>query len=273
MGLQSEMNSARPSPLASRPKAAEAALVIFAKAPIPGQVQTRLCPPLTPDEAASLQGSLVLDMVERSRQVERRLDRWLACAPSQAHTFFKIMEERHGIRCLDQIGEDVGARMANTFEGLFARGYRKVVMVGTDIPSLQPSSFLEPLPLLADHDLVLGPALDGGYYLIAMTKPIPELFEGIPWSTDQVRLLTLKKAESLGLKVAQLATCRDLDTVEDLLAFAQEAGPEARGTRREAKEPAHRHGPLAPSLSARTAGVLRMLTQRLKAQQAGRTHR
>ncbi len=80
-----------------------AALVIFAKAPIPGQVKTRLCPPLTPDEAASLHGSFVLDMLERSGRAAKagagrnglpRLDRFLACAPSAEHVFFKVMEER-----------------------------------------------------------------------------------------------------------------------------------------------------------------------------------
>jgi rSAM/selenodomain-associated transferase 1 len=239
--------------------ATDSALVIFAKAPIPGQVKTRLCPPLTPDEAATLQGSLVLDMVERSRQVERRLDRWLACAPSRTLTFFKIMEERHGIRCLDQIGEDVGTRMDHVFQGLFAQGYRKVVMVGTDIPALQPSTFVEALTLLSNHDLVLGPAQDGGYYLIAMAKPIPEVFEGIPWSTDQVRALTLKKAESLGLKTALLAMCRDLDTVEDLQALA-------------ALIPAKTNKAQPGPISARTAGVIRTLTARLRSRQAGRTH-
>ena len=236
----------------------EAALVVFAKAPVPGQVKTRLCPPLTPDEAATLQGSLVLDMVERSKQVERKLDRWLACAPSRTHTFFRIMEERHGIRCLDQIGDNVGTRMAQTFEALFARGYRQVVMAGTDIPTLQASAFTEALARLADHDLVLGPAEDGGYYLIAMTRLQPSLFEDIPWSTNQVRALTLKKAESLGLRTAVLSVCRDLDTIEDLVALASLV-PAKTGTTQS--------GPF----SARTAGVLRTLASRLRAQQAGKT--
>ncbi|MEK6618576.1 MAG: hypothetical protein AABY90_07765, partial [Nitrospirota bacterium] len=110
---EGELKSAySPSPIAPSPQRASSALIIFAKAPIPGQVKTRLCPPLTPDEAASFHGSLVLDAIERStfdvrrsnRYVERSrrsleprtsnfVDRFVACAPSASHVFFKIMEE------------------------------------------------------------------------------------------------------------------------------------------------------------------------------------
>src|SRR4029079_318578 len=93
----------------------EGALVIFAKAPIPGQVKTRLCPPLTPDEAATLHGSFVLDILERTKiataKLKLPLDRYLACAPSATHVFFKIMEERQSVKLMDQIGDDLGARM------------------------------------------------------------------------------------------------------------------------------------------------------------------
>src|SRR5919106_2141922 len=101
-----------PSPLASRP-----ALVLFAKAPIPGEVKTRLCPPLTPDEAASLHGSFVLDALERSRAT--KLDRFLACSPSSEHVFFKVLGERQGVRLIDQKGDDLGARMAAAFQTVF----------------------------------------------------------------------------------------------------------------------------------------------------------
>ena len=224
----------------------DAALVIFGKAPIPGQVKTRLCPPLTPDEAATLQGSLVLDVVERSRAVTRQMDRFLACAPSREHVFFKILEERQGVRLINQVGEDLGLRMDWAFKEVFALGYKRVILVGTDVPTLSALSYGQALGLLSAHDLVLGPSLDGGYYLIGLTKPVPDLFIDIPWSTDQVCVLTRKKAEALGLKTALLPACRDLDTVDDLLALA----------------------PLAGGLSARTAGVIQMLAGRLKSRSA-----
>ena len=287
----------------------ESALVIFAKAPIPGQVKTRLCPPLTPDEAASLHGSFVLDAIERStfdvrrsnryaersrRSLEPRtsnfFDRFVACAPSASHVFFKIIEERHGVQLLDQIGEDLGARMDQAFRAIFARGYQRVLVVGTDLPSLPGACYTQALSLLADHDLVLGPSLDGGYYLIGLRRSVPELFVGMPWSTDRVFSLTRAKAEALGLKTGLLPTWRDVDTIEDLLALIDETGleapshggsrvtglragalPPSRGFRRTGRPAEARHesrgrpSPLAPSLSARTAGVLRLLVSRLGA--------
>jgi len=279
------------SPIAPSPQRASSALIIFAKAPIPGQVKTRLCPPLTPDEAASFHGSLVLDALERSRDAAKRaraksgrlcLDRFVACAPSASHVFFKIMEERHGVQLLDQIGDDLGARMDQACNAIFARGYQRVLVVGTDLPTLPASFYAQALSLLSDHDLVLGPALDGGYYLIGLRRPMPDLFVEIPWSTDQVFALTLKKAEALGLKIGLLPAWRDVDTIDDLLALIEEAGlgpgHEARGARPAARgrsgtsnlEPRTSNmnpspSPLAPSLSKRTAGVLRLLASRLHA--------
>src|SRR4029077_19526241 len=157
-----------------------AALVIFAKAPIPGEVKTRLCPPLTPDEAATLHGSFVLDMLERSKLAVATLQlpfhRYLACAPSSDLVFFKIMEERQGVRLLDQVGEDLGLRMHHTFVDLFTKGYKQVIIVGTDVPTLPLSVYQEAFAILGRSDVVLGPALDGGYYLIGLKQPTEKLF-------------------------------------------------------------------------------------------------
>jgi len=220
------------------------ALIIFAKAPVPGQVKTRLCPPLTPDEAASLHGSFVLDALERSRGIAN-LDRFLACTPSADHVFFRIMEERQGVRLMSQVGDDLGARMTHAMTAAFSQGYRSVLMVGTDLPTLPPGAYSQAVALLARHDLVLGPALDGGYYLVGLTRPLPDLFVGIPWSTDQVLALTRQKADSLGLKTGLLPAHRDVDTIEDLRALIDEAGGKHH-------------------LSVRTAGALRLLADRLR---------
>lgn len=223
------------------------ALVVFGKAPIPGQVKTRLCPPLTPDEAATLQGSLVLDVVERARAAAKsaQYDCVFACSPSREHIFFKVLEDRQGLRLLDQVGDDLGARMHRTFQDMFGQGYHQVVIVGTDVPTLPGSTFVAAFRSLKDHDLVLGPALDGGYYLIGLNRPAPDLFAGIPWSTDQVAALTRKKAEGLGLKTALLSPYRDLDRLEDLQALIGEAKATPK------------------AFSPRTAGVLQTLADRL----------
>jgi uncharacterized protein len=232
------------------------AFVIFAKAPIPGQVKTRLCPPLTPDEAATLHGSFVLDMLERTKLATTTLklpcDRYLACAPSSTHVFFKIMEERHGVKVIDQVGDDLGARMNQVCESMFARGYRRVVMIGTDVPTVPLNHFGQAQDQLEHHDLVLGPALDGGYYLIGLKRKSPELFMGIPWSTSQVLKLTQDKAATIGLKTALLEPWRDVDTLSDLQALIE-------ANIADSKKPKNER-----TFSSRTAGVLETLAKRIR---------
>lgn len=257
-----------PDPSRSTPHASRltshGALIIFARAPIPGQVKTRLYPPLTPDEAASLHGSLVLDVLERTRPpghgrgkpTPAGADRFVACAPSAEHVFFKILAQREGVRLLTQAGEDLGARMRHACDTVFAMGYRKAVLVGSDLPAIPGSVYADAFVRLDDHDLVLGPARDGGYYLIGLKPPVPDLFSGVPWSTERVFDVTMKMAQNLGLDTAVLAVGSDLDTIEDLTALIDEAG--LWGTR--SKHAKHQTGPL----SARTAGVLRLLATRLR---------
>lgn len=232
------------------------AFVIFAKAPIPGQVKTRLCPPLTPDEAATLHGSFVLDILERTKLATTTLklpcDRYLACAPSSTHVFFKIMEERHGVKVIDQVGDDLGARMNQVCESMFARGYSRVVMIGTDVPTIPLNHFGQAQDQLEHHDLVLGPALDGGYYLIGLKRKSPELFMGIPWSTSQVLKLTQDKAATIGLKTALLEPWRDVDTLSDLQALIE-------ANIADSKKPKNER-----TFSSRTAGVLETLAKRIR---------
>jgi rSAM/selenodomain-associated transferase 1 len=231
-------------------------LVIFAKAPVPGQVKTRLCPPLTPDEAATLHGSFVLDTLERTKAAIAtfRLPavRMLACAPSSTHVFFKIMEERYGVRLLNQEGTDLGERMHGTFTYCFAQGFTRVVLVGTDVPSLPLTYFQQAFEALASHDLVLGPAQDGGYYLIGLTRPAGGLFENIPWSSDRVLAATRERADKAGLRISSLPVWRDIDTIEDLQALIQESADEAE------------HQPKARTFSMRTAGALALIGKRLR---------
>jgi rSAM/selenodomain-associated transferase 1 len=230
--------------------------VIFAKAPIPGQVKTRLCPPLTADEAATLHGSFVLDTLEQTKAAVGKLklpfDRYLACSPSSTAVFFKIMEERQAVKLIDQVGEDLGARMKHAFETMFARGYHHVLIVGTDVPSLPLKHYQEALGLLDTHDLVLGPALDGGYYLIGLNKPTPALFENIPWSTDRVLSLTREKADSLGVRTAFLPAWRDIDTIDDLNTLIEAGAIDAKKPKNE------------QSFSSRTAGALQLIAKRLR---------
>jgi len=245
-----------PSPVEGPLTPGRAALVIFAKAPIPGQVKTRLCPPLTPDEAATLHGSFVLDTLERTQaavvKLQLPLDRYLACAPSSAHVFFKIMAERQGVRLIDQVGDDLGARMNQACETMFARGYKRVLIVGTDVPTVPLDNFKQALALLETNDLVLGPALDGGYYLVGLTRTAAGLFVGIPWSTELVLARTQEKATNLGLKTSLIPPWRDVDTMDDVLSLYQASTLEAKKPKKE------------QSFSSRTTGVLQLIAKRMR---------
>lgn len=244
--------SARPSAQSSN----QTALVIFADAPIPGQVKTSLCPPLTHDEAATLHGSFVLDTLERTKTAAMKwklpVDRYLACAPPRTHVFFKIMEERQGVTLIDQVGDDLGARMNQAVTVLFTQGYRQVLFIGTDVPTLPLDHFKHALSLLNSHDLVLGPAFNGGYYILGLKRPAPELFTDIPWSTDQVFSLTSEKAAKLGLTAAVLEPWRHVDTLADLHLLIESCHAES-------KTPKHDR-----VFSNRTADVLHTLAKRLR---------
>ena len=243
----------------ARQRKMSAALVMFAKAPIPGQVKTRLSPDLTADEAATLHGSFVLDTLERTKAAASKfnlpIDRFLACAPSSSHVFFRIMEARHGVTLLDQQGDDLGARMHDIFDRLFAQGYQQICLVGTDVPSLPLPHYRDALRALSQHDLVIGPARDGGYYLIGLTRPHPELFINIPWSTNRVMDLTQQKAVAAGLKIAILPTWSDVDTVDDLRALIDENVADKKRPKQERV------------FSMRTAGTLELLAKRLRTRQ------
>lgn len=111
---------------------------------------------------------------------------------------------------------DLGERMAAAFDEGFRRGARRVAIIGTDVPGAGRHHVLQALAALERHDVCVGPARDGGYYLLALGRPEPRLFEGIAWSTPEVLGQTLARAESLGLRVARLETLTDVDTLEDL---------------------------------------------------------
>ena len=260
------MSDAHTQRMKSRPRADDA-LVLFAKAPIPGQVKTRLCPPLTDDEAASLHGSFVLDALERSAQAAirgvakhaPRFDRFVACSPSSEHVFFKVLEERHGVRLIDQRGDDLGERMEHALAEMFRIGYQRAVIAGTDLPALPASVYEDAFLLLGRHDLVLGPSLDGGYYLIGLSRTAPELFREMPWSTPDILTLTRTKAHALGLNAALLEPQRDVDTIDDVLALIHDAGlANAQGAVGKGNKSK------APLLSTRTAGALQLIDSRLK---------
>jgi uncharacterized protein len=196
-------------------------VVVFAKAPRPGGVKTRLCPPLSATAAAQLYRCFVLDILDRVRAVNG-ITPAVAYAPRRGRRFFAAVRPR--MLLIPQAGADLGARMAGVFERLFARGFEAVVLIGADSPTLPPAYLRRAIRAVrrSDVDGVIGPSEDGGYYLIGLRRPCPELFDGIAWSTGRVLAQTLARARRAGRRLRALPTWYDVDTVEDLRRLAAE---------------------------------------------------
>jgi uncharacterized protein len=189
------------------------ALLVFLKAPRPGAVKTRLAAAVGPALAAAVYRALA-EQVVRATAPAGEYERVFLFDPPQAAGEIRAWLGDH--RLHPQAAGDLGRRMAEAFAYAFALGAGRAAVVGTDAPGLSRALVCAALQGLADHDLVLGPALDGGYYLIALDRPRPELFEGIPWSTPRVLERTLERASELGLRVRLLEPQPDVDTLDDL---------------------------------------------------------
>jgi hypothetical protein len=190
------------------------ALIVFVKDPRPGGVKTRLGAALGDEHAAQLYRALAEEEVRRTQPAPRDYERFFFFAPPEAGP--AVARWFPGETFLPQRGADLGERMANAFETVFARGARRVAIIGTDVPWVSRELVKEALLALGDHDVVVGPARDGGYYLLALDRARPMLFDAIPWSTPAVLSATAERASVLGLRLSVLEPLSDIDTLEDL---------------------------------------------------------
>ncbi len=192
-------------------------LMIFAKAPEPGQVKTRLTPVLSENEAADLQKAFILDLLDQTKIPceTHGIQRVMACSPVD-HPFFKSLQKQEEVNLISQTGADLGERMKNAFRFGLDQGYKKIVIIGCDAPTL-PVQFIENAFLsLSNQDLVIGPSLDGGYYLIGARALFSELFRDLPWGTDTVFSKTLDKINPDHTKIKLLPFWYDIDRPNDL---------------------------------------------------------
>ncbi len=194
-------------------------VVVVAKEPVPGKVKTRLFPELSPTVAADLYRCFLRDRIQEVSTLNE-VDRTIAYTPENAkETFTRLALD--GFKLFAQQGKHLGERLNNIFLEKLSQGYKAVSIVDSDSPDLPKSIIKESFDLLSSKqaDVVFGPCHDGGYYLVGMRKPHPELFRNIPWSTENVLSITLEKAGKMGLNVKLLSAWNDLDTFEDILQF------------------------------------------------------
>ncbi|MDZ8109985.1 MAG: TIGR04282 family arsenosugar biosynthesis glycosyltransferase [Nostoc sp. DedQUE12a] len=196
-------------------------LIIFTRYPEPGKTKTRLIPVLGSLGAANLQRQMTEHTILQVKQLQKVIDisvkLWFAGGD------LRLMQEWLGLDLVYQPqGEgDLGLRMARSLLQAFQSGAEKAIIIGTDCPGLNAQILATAFDKLCTFDLVLGPAIDGGYYLIGLRQPIPELFANIEWGTSQVFQRTLEIAQKLNLSHVNLVPLADIDRPEDLSIWEQ----------------------------------------------------
>lgn len=203
-------------------------LILFTRYPEPGKTKTRLIPLLGPHGAADLQKQMTEHVLGRTGGFvsQRRVDMEVRYEGGNRG----LMEEWLGshISYRSQGRGDIGTRMAQAFSQAFNQGKKRVVIVGSDCPGINEATVRTAFDSLAQFDLVLGPANDGGYYLIGLRQEETKLFEDIPWGTAQVGARTLEIANQLGLRWVKVEPLDDVDRAEDIEVWKSEtSGKEA----------------------------------------------
>lgn len=193
-------------------------LIVFVKNPIPGAVKTRLQTRYTPDQVAALYTAFVRDVLERAESidVDRRV---IAFDPPDAGPEVSVLFGG-GVKALweyvPQVQDDLDARMREALVQQLDAGASAAVLIGTDIPSLPAHHITQAFDLLHTKDVVLGPSIDGGYYLVGVSKSTPEIFEDVAWSTPSVLSQTIDRVQRAGNTLGLVPPWFDVDTPDEL---------------------------------------------------------
>ena len=188
-------------------------IAVFAKAPIPGQVKTRLTGLLGAEGAAALQAGLV----------RRALSTAIAsgvgpvslhCAPDELHPFFERCAQHFRVALVPQRGADLGARMHAAFRDAFAAG-SSLIVIGSDCPALVEGDFRAARDALREAPAVIAPAEDGGYVLVGLARDVPQIFSGVEWGTGAVLRQTRSRFAEANVRCVELAERWDVDRPED----------------------------------------------------------
>lgn len=195
-------------------------LIVFLKAPRPGAVKTRLAQKLGADGACAAYRRLVETLLKRLdplHGVELRF------TPDDAQVEIAPWL-RTGWRAKGQGGGDLGRRLQTAFAEAFAAGAQRVVIIGSDCPEVNAADIQEAWRELRKFDVVVGPAVDGGYWLIGLRQPAPELFEGITWSSETVLAETMQRAKAGRRSIQVLRILTDVDTEQEWQEFLKSGG-------------------------------------------------
>lgn len=192
----------------------DTALALFAKAPEAGRVKTRLVPPLTHEDAARVARASLEDTI---RHIVSAISvPWTLFLDGEPDKATRDLASEGGLTVRPQEGPDLGARLKAAFRALRAEGFKRVLCIGSDSPTLDPERIREAIDSLEVCELTLGPTEDGGYYLIGTSGEEESIFEGIPWGSAATAAATLDRARVSGLSVRLLSPWYDLDDAQAL---------------------------------------------------------
>jgi hypothetical protein len=189
------------------------ALILFAKDPVEGQVKTRLNSLLDAPTILDLYQHFLRDSIDKICAVPE-VDRFIGIASEPKTSYFDDVSRNHPVRLFVQKGVNLGERMRQAFEDRFREGYERVIIIGSDSPTL-PTAYIEQA-LQSEKNVVIGPSTDGGYYLVGMKKKVTDIFEGVSWGTDRVLSETLNVLKDQRAEAELLPVWYDVDLPEDL---------------------------------------------------------
>lgn len=194
------------------------ALIVFTREPEPGLTKTRLMPYYTPDQCTEIHRCMLRDISRQTKMTDADI---IVSHTGGEPSFLKEVFDGGRGTFIRQHGEDLGMRMQNAISDALDAGYEKAVLIGTDVPEIEAESLDAAFALLDAYDLVIGPTVDGGYYLIGMKAVHPEAFNVKTYGTASVFEETLASAERAGLTAGKADTYSDIDTPEDIAGFRQ----------------------------------------------------
>ncbi|HID82888.1 MAG TPA: glycosyltransferase [Chromatiales bacterium] len=194
-------------------------ILVFAKAPVAGQVKTRLILALGAEGAAALQRRLLHRTLQLT--TSSRLSTELWCSPTKNHPAFNEFHQHYNVEWENQHGSNLGERMSHAFSKTLC-SVDAAILIGNDCPELRKNHLQSAFEKLDQgNDVVLGPARDGGYVLIGLKQSLPGLFKNIPWGSAQVLSATREKIRESKLNWSELPTTHDLDRPSDLELFPE----------------------------------------------------
>ncbi len=199
---------------------ADTTLIIFAKHPTPGEVNTRLCPPLTPDEAARVHRVCLQAICERAFR-SWSVKPIIAFAPDSATSEMRQITGPF-IPLRPQGDGDLGQRIFRAAQACFQEGASRVIVLGVDSPTMPDERIEQAESALDDADVVLGPCADGGFYLLGLRRAEEDMFSGVDWGSDKVCDQTTAGATAVGLSCSVIEPWYDVDRFEDLVRAADD---------------------------------------------------